>query len=256
MNESVVLEPLWTLITGDSLVELPWLPRLSATLIFADPPYNIGVDYGEGKYMDRMPDRDYVCWTQEWIAQTRGVLASNGSLWILISDEFLAEHILAVKHCGYKVRNLIKWYETFGVNCEWKFNRTSRTLIYAVKNNKDFIFNRDAVTVPSARQTIYNDARANPAGKVMDDVWTDIPRLAGTHKERLPLFPTQLPLALLRRVILCTSNVGDLVVDPFAGSSTTGVTAIESGRRYLGIEKRQNFADASRERLRNVQAFE
>jgi site-specific DNA-methyltransferase (adenine-specific) len=82
-------------------------------------------------------------------------------------------------------------------------------------------------------------------------VWR-ISRVCGTFRQRLPEFPTQLPLALLRRIVRTASDPGDLVVDPFSGWATTGVACVESGRRYLGIELRESFAEASRQRLREV----
>src|SRR5262249_46230351 len=109
-------------------------------------------------------------------------------------------------------------------------------------------FNREAVTRLSDRQTKYNDRRADPRGKIWDDVWV-IPRLVGTAEERIPDFPTQLPLDLLRPIIGCASDPRDLVLDPFSGSATTGVAALELGRRYVGIEKREKFATLSRKRL-------
>jgi DNA modification methylase len=91
--------------------------------------------------------------------------------------------------------------------------------------------------------------RAAPEGKLWDDVWginPPIPRLTGTCAERLPGFPTQLPLALLRPVVLCASDPGDLVIDPYSGSATSGASALESGRRYLGIERESEFVRLSR----------
>jgi site-specific DNA-methyltransferase (adenine-specific) len=105
--------------------------------------------------------------------------------------------------------------------------------------------------VPSARLAVYNDRRANPRGRVPSNVWR-ISRVCGTYNERLPGFPTHLPLELLRRVVRTASDPGDLVVDPFSGSATTGVACVESGRRYLGIELREPFAEASRRRLCEV----
>jgi site-specific DNA-methyltransferase (adenine-specific) len=118
-----------------------------------------------------------------------------------------------------------------------------------------FVFNRDAVTRPSDRQAKYADKRANPRGKLWDDVWginPPIPRLTGTCNERIPGFPTQLPLRLLEPIVLCASEPGDLVVDPFCGSGTTGVAAIENKRRFIGIEKSDKFARLARLRLRGV----
>jgi site-specific DNA-methyltransferase (adenine-specific) len=100
-----------------------------------------------------------------------------------------------------------------------------------------------------------NDKRANPAGRIWDDVWgidPPIPRVCGTFKERLAGFPTQLPLALLRPIIGCATDPNDLILDPFSGSATTGVAALELGRRYIGIERSPEFAARSRERLAKI----
>jgi DNA modification methylase len=159
----------------------------------------------------------------------------------------LAENI------GFHIQPWIFWYETFGVNCTRKFNRCSRPLLWLVKNRKRFVFNADAPEIRrlSDRQTKYNDARANPKGKLLDDVW-QISRVCGTFNERIAGFPTQLPLELLRRVVACASCPGDLVVDPFSGSATTGAVCIEMGRHYRGIELSVEFAEMSRTRLRNI----
>jgi DNA modification methylase len=179
-------------------------------------------------------------------------LTADGSLWVMICDEYAGEFACLLKTLGVTIRNWIKWYETFGVNCTTKFNRCSRHIFYCVKNNKRFVFDPDGVTRASDRQTKYHDDRANEWGKIWDDVW-NIPRLVGTAKERIPEFPTQLPKALLRPIIGCASRVGDLVVDPFSGTATTGDEAISQGRRYLGIEKNARFAELSRLRLGAMQ---
>jgi site-specific DNA-methyltransferase (adenine-specific) len=92
------------------------------------------------------------------------------------------------------------------------------------------------------------DPRANPAGKVLDDVWV-IPRVCGTFRERVRGVPTQLPLALVARIVRGLSRPGDLVVDPFTGSGTTGVVCIEHGRRFQGIELREEYAAIARGRI-------
>lgn len=136
-------------------------------------------------------------------------------------------------------------------NCPNGFNRTSRHLLHFIRSSKRFVFNAEAVTRPSDRQIKYNDKRAVEGGKTLDDVW-QIPRLTGTCAERVPEFPTQLPLELLRRVVQCASNPGDLVLDPFSGSGTTGVAAIESNRQYVGIEKNTRFHELSVLRLKGI----
>jgi site-specific DNA-methyltransferase (adenine-specific) len=220
-----------------------------ARLIFTDPPYNIGIDYGEGEEADLLSPQAYVKWVRQWFGLCWDCLTDDGSLWVMIGDEYAAEYCTELKATGFTVRSWIKWYETFGVNCSNKFNRTSRHILYAVKDAKSFVFNPEPVTRPSDRQTKYGDSRASAGGKIWDDVW-QIPRLTGTCSERIPDFPTQLPLALVEPIVLCASMPGDLVVDPFNGSGTTGVASIKNGRKYVGIEKSEKFADISDMRMR------
>ena len=242
----------WQVIHGACLNVLPTLERKSARLIFADPPYNIGFDYGESGHDDSMPTKDYLSLCEGFIRACVPVLTDDGSLWVLINHEWAARIELMLVDAGLTVRNWITWYESFGVNCAGKFNRTSRRIFHAVKNPKRSVFNVDAVTRLSDRQAKYGDKRANPEGKLWDDVWginPPIPRLNGTFKERLPDSSNQLPLALLTPIVGCASDPGDLVVDPFCGSGTTGEASIRLGRRFLGIEKDARYAELSRTRL-------
>jgi DNA modification methylase len=225
-------------------------------LLFADPPYNIGKDYGDGAKADRLPDEDYLIWCREWIESCATLLTDDGSMWVLICDEYADHYGIMLREAGLHRRSWIKWYETFGVNCPSNFNRCSRHLFYCVKHPKRFVFNPDAVTRPSDRQAKYNDKRADPGGKLWDDVWgvePPIPRLTGTCSERIPDFPTQLPVALLTAIVGCASEPGDLVVDPFCGSGTAGEAAIRLGRRFVGVERREEFAEWARKRLLAVE---
>src|SRR5262249_17221768 len=253
------------------------IPRLAEQprLIFADPPYNIGIDYGEGQRADRRPKIDYLAWCDQWIRACHAALTDDGSLWVLINHENEAYFDLMLRHDApsnagdtgagglprgafvaltdttrFHVRSWVTWYETFGTNCTEKFNRTSRRLFHCVKDPNRFVFHADAVNRISIRQMI-GDKRANPWGKCWDDVW-HIDRVPGTAAERIADFPTQLPLDLLRPVSGCASDPGDLVFDPFSGSGTTGEAAIELGRHYVGIEQSATFADLSWLRLKGV----
>lgn len=244
----------WRIINGDVLDGLEQIRQSGerARLIFTDPPYNIGIDYGDGKDADLLSDDAYMTWVGEWLDCCRELLTDDGSLWVMIGDEYAAEYCVMLKSMGLTLRSWIKWYETFGVNCSHKFNRTSRHIFYFVRDPKRFVFNREAVTRPSDRQTKYGDKRASDGGKNWDDVW-EIPRLTGTSIERVPSFPTQLPLRLVRPIVECASDVGDLVIDPFNGSGTTGVAAIETGRRYIGVELSTDFATKASARLSSAQ---
>ena len=236
-------------IHGDCLEVLPTLDH-RPRLIFADPPYNIGVDYGDGASADRLPRDKYRAWLREWIAACARLLTHDGSLWVVMPHEHQAHAFVSMESAGLHWRNTITWYETFGVNCRQKFGRTSRLIHHFTKHPTQFTFHPTAVMVESARQR-NGDKRANPAGKVMDDVW-DIARVAGSHAERIDGFPTQLPLELLRTIVSVASDPGDLVLDPFSGSATTGVAAVEAGRRFIGIERNAEYVAMSEVRLRDV----
>lgn len=229
---------------------LPGFVCESPSLIFADPPYNVGIDYGDGAEADSLLDEEYLRWVERWLTLCHDRLTPDGTMWVLIGDEYADHYSILLSRVGFHRRAWVKWYETFGVcnSAGTNFSRSSRHLFYCVKNPRSFTWNLDAVTRPSDRQAKYADARADPDGKVWDDVW-QIPRLTGTCAERIPEFPTQLPLALLLPVVGATSAPGDLVLDPFAGSATSGVAALRLGRRYLGIEKQPNFARIATQRL-------
>lgn len=234
-----------SVITGDCLKVLPTLERESVDLIVADPPYNIGIDYGQGKKADRRDDYDI--WCERWIGWCCRALKPTGSLWIISGQEYGACIDIAIQRAGMTMRNRITWHETFGVYCHNKFGRCSRPIFYASKSQRGFTFNREAVTVPSARQAKYGDKRAAPGGKIMGDVW-QINRVCGTFKERIQGVPTQLPGELVRRIIGVSSNPGDVVLDPFLGSGTTAVVAKEMGREAIGIELNPEYAEIARGR--------
>jgi len=238
----------WEIRHGDCLAELAQRPSATVRLIFADPPYNQGVDYGGGSKRDRQPERDYLAWCRDWMEACTRVLTDDGSLWVMISDEYADHFGMLLREVGLHRRSWIKWYETFGVNCTNNFNRCSRHIFYCVKHPQRFVFHADAVTRPSDRATKYADQRSAPGGKLWDNVWC-LPRLVENSAERLPDFPTQLPLAVVRPIVQCASDPGDLIVDPFSGSGTTGVAAVESRRRFLGIERNARFVEASRQRI-------
>ena len=244
-------KPTWEIRHADCIAELPKIKTASVRLVFADPPYNIGIDYGDGEEADSLPAGDYVNWCWNWIRFCVSTLADNGSMWVMINDEYADEIGLLLTKAGLHRRAWIKWYETFGVNCSNHFNRCSRHIFYCVVDPKRFIFNADAVNTPSARQEKYNDKRANPGGKIWDDVWA-VPRLTGTCEERIPGVPTQVPLEIMRAIVGCASDPGDVVLDPFCGSGSTGAAAIELGRQFIGIEQEERFCEIGKLRLAGI----
>jgi site-specific DNA-methyltransferase (adenine-specific) len=241
----------WEVKQGDCLEGLESIEEGSVRLIFADPPYNIGIEYGD-HYDDSRPADQYEAWCGEWLAAAFRALTDDGSLWLLVNHEWARNLCSHAEDIGFHLRQWLTWYESFGVNTTRMFNRCSRPLLWLTKDSSRFVFNPDAVSRESDRQAKYGDSRANPDGKLWDDVWginPPIPRLVGTAEERMPGFPTQLPLALLRPIVGCASHEGDLVIDPFSGSGTTGAACIELDRRFIGFELSEEFADLSRLRL-------
>jgi site-specific DNA-methyltransferase (adenine-specific) len=236
------------IFTGDCITHMRRHPETFG-LCVCDPPYNIGVDYGSGKKADKR--RDYVDWCREWIRLAAATLKQDGSLWVISGQEYGAHIDIAMQDAGLTMRSRITWHETFGVQCERKFARTSRPIYYAVKDPKNFTFNREHVLVPSARQEKYKDKRAAAGGKVMGDVWT-VNRVCGTFRERVQGVPTQLPEALVRRIVGVSSNPGDLVLDPFAGSGTTVAVAEAMGRSGWGIEINPDYVTIAQKRVLDV----
>jgi site-specific DNA-methyltransferase (adenine-specific) len=249
----------------DCIAGLQRLPAACVDLAFADPPFNIGYDYDV--YDDRRDADQYVAWTRRWGEQICRVLKPHGTFWLAIGDEFAAElKLLFQKELGLTCRNWVVWYYTFGVHCKQKFSRSHAHLFYFVKDPKTYTFNSLAIRVPSARQLVYADARADANGRVPDDTWIlrpqDVPdgfvpdqdtwyfpRVCGTFKERAGWHGCQMPEQLLGRIIRACSNEGEVVLDPFAGSGTTLVTAKKLGRKWLGFEISPNYAAQTQARL-------
>lgn len=231
---------------GDCIKTMRGFPQNSADLIFADPPFNIGIKYD--KYKDSLSYDEYYKWSKDWIKETYRVLKKDGSIYIAIGDEFAAEINIILKCTGFYFRNWIIWYYTFGQNQKKKFNRAHAHIFYFTKNKEKFKFNGDVIRIPSARQLVYNDRRANPQGKVPDDVW-EFSRVCGTFKERLGEHPCQMPEALLERIIKVSSNVNDIVLDPFGGTGTTAAVAKRLKRQYVTIEISENYHEVIVKRL-------
>lgn len=234
------------IIEGDCLASMASMEAGTVDLVVTDPPYNIGIDYGYGADADRR--EDYPAWCARWIGECHRLLTPEGSIWIVSGQEYGANIDLAMQAAGFAIRNRITWVENFGVYCRRKFGRCSRPILYGVKDPKRCTFNREAVLVPSARQTKYNDRRAAAGGKIMPDVW-EVPRVCGTFRERVAGVPTQLPAALVRRIIAVSSMAGDLVLDPFSGSGTTVAVAAQLGRRAVGCELNPEYVRLAGERV-------
>jgi len=156
---------------GDCIEGMSSLPEGCVDLVFADPPFNIGYEYDE--YVDSLDYNAYVGWSRKWLAAIYRVLKSDGTFWLAIGDEHAAELKLESQKLAFRCRSWVIWYYTFGVNCSNKFTRSHAHLLYFVKNPAQFTFNSNKPEnrIPSARQLVYADARANPKGRLPDDTW-------------------------------------------------------------------------------------
>ena len=247
------------------------LTEATVDLAFADPPFNIGYEYD--KYDDKRGSDDYLDWCQSWLSEVVRVLKDDGTFWLAIGDEYAAElKVMMCRELGLVCRSWVVWYYTFGVNCKNKFSRSHAHLFYMVKNKDRFTFNADdpQIRIPSARQLVYGDKRANPKGRLPDDTWIlrpqdspesfqthedtwYFPRVNGTFKERKGWHGCQMPEQLLGRIIRACSNPKDIVLDPFTGSGTTLAVAKKLDRQYLGFELSTDYADSANERLQLIE---
>jgi len=253
---------------GDCIEGLKSLADGSIDLAFADPPFNIGYQYDV--YQDNLENDEYLSWTRDWMSEVKRVLKEDGTFWLAIGDEYAAElKVMMQRELGFTCRSWVIWYYTFGVNCTKKFNRSHAHLFHMVKNSKEFTFNADSVRVPSARQLVYGDKRANAKGRLPDDTWVlrpqnlpqgfgadddtwYFPRVAGTFKERQGFHGCQMPEQLLGRIIRVSSDAGDVVLDPFGGSGTTLAVAKKLDRRFLGFELSEDYVTAIENRIDGI----
>lgn len=237
-------------------------------LVFADPPFNIGYEYDV--YDDRKTADEYLQWSRTWLEAVYRAIKPDGTFWLAIGDEFAAELRMLCRQVGFLPRSWVIWYYTFGVNNSRNFSRSHTHLMYFTKDRKRFAFN-DSIKVPSARQAVYNDSRAKKGGRFPDNTWIlrpqDIPeafgdredvwhfpRIAGTFKERAGFHGCQMPDKVMQRIVRACSNPGDVVVDPFAGTGATLIAAKALGRRWVGWEISQEYADGARRRIEDTKA--
>ena len=205
-------------------------------------------------------------WSRAWLAKVVRVMAPTGSFWLAIGPAMAADMDVMIRHeFGFHRRNWIVWMYTFGQNQPKNFCLSNTHLLYYTMHRTKFTFNADQVRVPSARQLIYKDSRANPEGRTPDSTWIirpqdlpdgfgpelntwHCPRINGTFKSRAGT-PNQMPEQVLGRIIRACSNPDDLVLDPFSGSGTTPCVAKKLGRKWLSYEISEDYAAYSQARV-------
>ncbi len=232
----------------------------SIELVFADPPYNLsgnglklqGNKTGGDWYMvnelwDKMDDETYRSFSLNWISQAIRCLKENGSIYISCTYHNIAEIISTLKEKKIKINNIITWQKTNAMPSLTKrmFTHSTEFVVWGVKG-KNWIFNYEEI------KNINPEKQLDGSLKQMRDVWA-IPIVQG--KERLKtedgraLHPTQKPVELLKRIIIASSNEGNIVLDPFVGSGTTAYVTTLLNRNYIGIEKEELYYYAALKRI-------
>ena len=248
-----------TILVGDSAAQLAALPDESIDLIFADPPYNLQLE-GEllrpnNTRVDGVDDAwdrfgsfaDYDAFTRGWLAEAHRVLKPTGTLWVIGSYHNIFRVGVALQDIGFWVLNDVVWRKTNPMpNFRGRrFTNAHETMIWCAKDKdaKAYTFNYDAM------KALNDDLQ-------MRSDWV-LPICSGGERLKdgkgQKAHPTQKPESLLHRVILSSSNPGDLVLDPFFGTGTTGAVAKRLGRRWLGIERDETYARLAADRLAAIE---
>lgn len=250
--------PLDRILVGDSIEIMAGLPAGSADLVFADPPYNLQIegdllrpDNSRVDGVDDAWDRfasltDYDAFTRAWLREARRILKPTGTLWVIGSYHNVFRVGTVLQDLGFWLLNDIVWRKTNPMpNFRGRrFTNAHETLIWAAREagQKSYTFNYEAMKA-------LND------GLQMRSDWV-LPICSGGERLKdasgRKAHPTQKPEALLYRVILASSAPGDLIVDPFFGTGTTGAVAKRLGRHFLGIERDKDYAATARARIDKV----
>jgi len=231
------------LYLGNALEILDQLPDESVDLIFADPPYNLSNDgftchagrrvcVNKGEWDRSKGFEEDFEFQYKWIEKCRRVLKPNGTIWISGTYHSIYMCGFALQQQGWHIINEICWYKpnaSPNLSCRM-FTASHETLIWAKKEKSA----RHTFNYQLSKNGNWDEDFLKKPGKQMRSVWA-IPTPKSWEK-RYGRHPTQKPEALLKRIILLSSNPKDIVLDPFCGSGTTGVVAVRYGRRFVGID--------------------
>ncbi len=254
--------PLDKVLSGDCLSQLKKIPSGSIDLIFADPPYNLQLDNKEllrpnNTRVDGVNDHwdkfdsfaNYDAFCRAWLGECRRVLKSDGALWVIGSYHNVFRLGVALQDLGYWILNDVVWRKTnpMPIFRGRRFTNAHETLIWASREQ-------------SSRYTFnYESMKAMNDDIQMRSDWL-FPICSGPERLKdeggRKAHPTQKPEALLQRVLLASTNRGDVVLDPFFGTGTTGAVAKQLGRRFIGIEQDTDYLKAARERIAKVKILD
>ncbi len=235
------------LILGDVFETLSKIKDESIDMVFADPPYflsNNGISCSGGKMVsvnkgdwdkaDSLEEKHE--FNRKWIRKCKRVLKPNGTIWISGTLHNIYSIGMALEQEGFKIMNNITWQKTNpppNLSCKY-FTHSTETVLWAKKEDGKHYFNYDLM-------------KELNGGKQHKDVWQG--SLTKPSEKTEGKHPTQKPLYLLEKIVLASTKEGDLVLDPFCGSSTTGVACKKLNREYIGIDNNKEFINLSKKRL-------
>jgi len=237
------------------------LPENSIDMIFADPPYNLSnggftvhagkrVSVNKGKWDKSRGVGEDFNFHRKWIEACRRVLKPHGTIWISGTYHSIYQCGYALQQAGYHILNDISWYKpNASPNLSGRyFTASHETLLWARKDkNAKHTFN-----YKNMREGDWPEDFLKKPNKQMRSVWSIGPPKAGEKK--FGKHPTQKPLDLLRRIVIASSNKNDVILDPFTGSSTTGLAAYEYGRKFVGMDTKKKYLDLSIKRFQEVRS--
>jgi site-specific DNA-methyltransferase (adenine-specific) len=253
------------LYLADSIAWLKSLESETVDLIFADPPYNIK----KADWDDFESHEHYVAWSRVWLEQASRVLKKTGTLYVCGFSEILADVKVSAMPF-FKGCRWIIWHYKNKANLGGDWGRSHESMVH-FRKSKDFTFNIDEIRIPYGAHTLKYPSHPqadtsnfgkntigkprenwvpNPKGAKPKDV-IDIPTTCNGMGEKTP-HPTQKPEELLRKLIMASSNPGDLIADPFSGSGTTAVVAEQLGRRWLACDCSKQYNEWAIKRLESV----
>jgi site-specific DNA-methyltransferase (adenine-specific) len=245
-------------IQDDAIGALKQLKENSVDLAFADPPYNIGKEFGEDQGK-RKRNGDYIEWCQNWIDEIRRVVKPDGSFYLMAATQYMPRLDIYCEDKFHIVNRIVWYYDSSGRQAKTKFGSRYEPILLCVNDKNNYTFNYEEVTVKARtgaeRELI--DYRKDPPEPYNDEknpgnVW-EFPRVRYRMPEYIDDHPSQKPELLLERIVRASSNPGDTVLDPFAGTFTTNAVCAKLERNSIGIEIEEQYINAGYERIKEIE---
>lgn len=241
---------------GDVLEKLRNIPDASIGMIYTDPPFNTGDIQRSARTGNSYVDArdDYISWVDSWMKECHRVLKSTGTIYVHLDER-----------CAYKVRadvmdsvfgcdcylSTVIWAYDFGGRGKRTWPKKHDTILVYTKTKDGHLFNWDDIDrIPYMAPGLQKDPERAAKGKVPTDVWWM--SIVGTQSKERVGYPNQKPQALVERAIRASSNPGDIILDPFAGSGTTGGAAIATGRQFTLIDSNSQSIEIMKKRFEST----